>query len=163
MKHVTLRRQLIGTARRMNALGINQGTSGNLSARIEGGLLVTPSGVDYDALKPADIVEMALDGTWRCENPARRPSSEWRFHRDILKARPAFGALVHCHSRYATTLACHRRGIPAFHYMVAVAGGESIRCASYATFGTAALSRHAVTALAGFMAGWGARFVRRRN
>ena len=149
MKHVTLRRQLIETARRMNALGINQGTSGNLSARVKGGLLVTPSGVAYDALKPADIVEMAFDGSWRCENPARRPSSEWRFHRDILAARPEFGALVHCHSRYATTLACHRRGIPAFHYMVAVAGGESIRCAPYATFGTAALSAHAVTALEG--------------
>ncbi len=149
MKHVTLRRQLTETARRMNALGINQGTSGNLSARVKGGLLVTPSGVAYDALKPADIVEMAFDGSWRCENPVRRPSSEWRFHRDILAARLEFGALVHCHSRYATTLACHRRGIPAFHYMVAVAGGESIRCAPYATFGTAALSAHAVTALEG--------------
>ncbi len=149
MKHVTLRRRLIETARRMNALGINQGTSGNLSARIKGGLLVTPSGVAYDALKPTDIVEMALDGSWCCESPARRPSSEWRFHRDILAARPEFGALVHCHSRYATTLACHRRDIPAFHYMVAVAGGESIRCAPYATFGTAKLSAHAVAALAG--------------
>ncbi len=149
MKHVTLRRRLIETARRMNALGINQGTSGNLSARVKGGLLVTPSGVAYDALKPADIVEMAFDGTWRCERPARRPSSEWRFHLDILDARPEFGAVVHCHSRYATTLACHRRDIPAFHYMVAVAGGGSIRCASYATFGTAELSRNALVALKG--------------
>ena len=149
MKHVTLRRQLIETARRMNALGINQGTSGNLSARVKGGLLVTPSGVAYDALKPADIVEMAFDGTWRCERPARRPSSEWRFHLDILDARPEFGAVVHCHSRYATTLACHRRDIPAFHYMVAVAGGGSIRCAPYATFGTAELSRNALVALKG--------------
>jgi L-fuculose-phosphate aldolase len=149
MKHVRLRRELIETARCTNALGINQGTSGNLSARSEAGVLVTPSGVDYDALKPADIVEMDFDGSWRCDTAGRRPSSEWRFHLDILKARPEFGAVVHCHARYATALACHRRDIPAFHYMVAVAGGESIRCAPYATFGTAALSRHALKALEG--------------
>jgi L-fuculose-phosphate aldolase len=149
MKQVRLRRQLIETARRMNALGINQGTSGNLSVRSGAGLLITPSGLDYDDLKPADIVEMDFDGTWRCDTAGRGPSSEWRFHLDILKARPEFGAVVHCHARYATALACHRRDIPAFHYMVAVAGGESIRCAPYATFGTAALSRHALKALEG--------------
>ena len=149
MKHVRLRRALIDTARRMNGLGINQGTSGNLSARVEGGLLVTPSGVPYDTLEPADIVEMDFDGHWRCAKPERRPSSEWRFHLDILKARPEFGAVLHSHALYATTLACHRREIPAFHYMVAVAGGDSIRCAPYATFGSADLSENALEALEG--------------
>ena len=147
MKHLRLRRELIATARRMNALGINQGTSGNLSARIAGGLLITPSGVAYEAMTPADLVEMDFDGAWRCARPGRRPSSEWRFHLDILRARPEFAAVVHSHSTDATALACLGREIPAFHYMVAVAGGESIRCAPYATFGSAALSKNALAAL----------------
>ena len=147
MKHLRLRRDLIATARRMNALGINQGISGNVSARIDGGMLVTPSGVDYDAMSPADLVEMDFDGAWRSGRAERRPSSEWRFHLDILRARPEFGAIVHSHATHATALACLRREIPAFHYMVAVAGGDSIRCAPYATFGSAALSDHALAAL----------------
>ncbi len=146
---LALRKALIETARRMNALGINQGSSGNLSARTSKGLLVTPSGVAYDALKPRDIVEMDFDGGWRCAAPERRPSSEWRFHRDILKARPEFGAVLHCHAVNATAVSCLRRDIPAFHYMVAVAGGESIRCAPYATFGSEALSENALAALEG--------------
>jgi len=149
VKHLRLRRDLIATARRMNALAINQGTSGNVSARIAGGLLITPSGVDYDAMTPADLVEMDFAGAWRCERAERRPSSEWRFHRDILKARPEFGAVVHSHPIAATALACLGRDIPAFHYMVAVAGGDSIRCAPYATFGSAALSKNALAALDG--------------
>jgi len=148
MKHLALRRAVIDTARRMNDLGINQGSSGNVGARISGGLLVTPSGVPYETLKPIDIVEMDFDGAWR-GGAGRRPSSEWRFHRDILAARPEFGAVVHTHAIHATALACQRRGIPAFHYMVAVAGGDSIRCAPYATFGTATLSRNALKALDG--------------
>jgi len=155
LRHLRLRRALIDTARRMNELGINQGTSGNLSVRLvvrggaSGGLLITPSGVPYEAMVPADIIEMAFDGTWRCAGPDRRPSSEWRFHLDIMRARPEFGAVIHTHARHATALACLRREIPAFHYMVAVAGGSTIRCAPYATFGTAALSRHVLRALAG--------------
>jgi len=141
-----LRQAVIDAARAMNALGINQGTSGNVSVRWRDGLLVTPSGVDYDALGPASIVHMAMDGTW---SGPLRPSSEWRIHRDILAARPELGAVVHAHSPYATTLACHGRGIPAFHYMVAVAGGDSIRCAPYATFGTQGLSDDALAALGG--------------
>jgi L-fuculose-phosphate aldolase len=141
-----LRQAVIDTARRMNALGINQGTSGNVSVRLGDGLLVTPSGVDYDALAPAMIVHMAMDGTWRGD---LLPSSEWRIHRDILQSRQEFGAVVHAHSPHATALACLGRGIPAFHYMVAVAGGDSIRCAPYATFGSQALSDHALAALEG--------------
>lgn len=149
MKHRTLRRDLIETARRMNALGINQGTSGNLGVRAGAGLLVTPSGVGYDEMTPADLIEMDFDGAWRCAAEGRRPSSEWRFHRDILRARPDVNAVVHAHSTHATALACLRRDIPAFHYMVAVGGGSSIRCAAYATFGTEALSQAALAALDG--------------
>jgi len=149
MQHLKLRRAVIATAQRMNGLGINQGTSGNVSARAGNGILITPSGVPYESLKPADLVEMTFDGNWRCAAAARRPSSEWRIHLDVLRARPEFGALVHVHPIHATALACQRRGIPAFHYMVAVAGGNSIRCAPYATFGTAKLSRGALKALEG--------------
>ena len=123
-----LRTAMIAAARRMNALGINQGKSGNLSQRIPGGFLVTPTGMPYDDLKPADIVAMDFKGGHR---GSRLPSSEWRFHRDILAARPEVSAIVHTHAMFATTLACLHREIPPFHYMVAVAGGDCIRCAPY--------------------------------
>ena len=146
LAHRALRADIIATARRMNSLGINQGKSGNLSQRIPGGFLVTPTGMDYDALKPADIVPMDFAGR---HQGARLPSSEWRFHRDILRARPEAEAVIHTHAMFATTLACLGRGIPSFHYMVAVAGGDDIRCARYATFGTEELSRCALAALEG--------------
>ena len=130
----------------MNALGINRGTSGNLSVRIAGGLLITPSGVPYDSLRPGKIVAMQIDGS---HTGAWEPSSEWRLHRDIYRARENTGAVVHAHPGFATALACLRRGIPAFHYMIAVAGGSDIRCAPYATFGTQALSDGALQALDG--------------
>ncbi|MDY7227341.1 class II aldolase/adducin family protein [Hyalangium rubrum] len=141
-----LREALIATGRKMNSSGLNQGTSGNLSHRVEGGFLITPTGMDYDALRPEDLVRMRFDGGH--EGP-RLPSSEWRFHRDILASRPEVNAVLHAHSMFSTTLACLRRPIPPFHYMVAKAGGSSIRCAPYATFGTEELSRHAVAALEG--------------
>jgi L-fuculose-phosphate aldolase len=141
---MSARQALIAAARRMNALGINQGKSGNLSQRTRGGFLVTPTGMAYDTLTPADIVPMRFDGTYRGK---RLPSSEWRFHRDILAARPEVNAIIHTHAMFATTLACLGREIPPFHYMIAVAGGDTIRCAPYATFGTEELSRHAVAAL----------------
>jgi L-fuculose-phosphate aldolase len=148
MSDLDLRQALIAACRRMNDLGINQGTSGNASIRLPdgSGLLVTPSGLPYEAMVPADIVALDWEG-----NPTgpRRPSSEWRFHLDILKARPDAGAVLHTHSMFATTLACLGKGIPAFHYMVAVAGGADIRCSPYATFGTQELSAHAVKALEG--------------
>jgi L-fuculose-phosphate aldolase len=146
LAHRALRQEIIANACRMNALGINQGKSGNLSHRIPDGFLVTPTGMDYDALEPADIVAMGFDGVYR---GTRLPSSEWRFHRDILAARPDVSAVIHTHAMFATTLACLGGEIPAFHYMVAVAGGDNIRCAPYATFGTEELSRHAVRALEG--------------
>jgi L-fuculose-phosphate aldolase len=141
-----LREKLIATARKMNTCGLNQGTSGNLSARVEGGFIVTPTGMDYEALEPEDLVRMRLDGS---HEGRRRPSSEWRFHRDILASRPEVGAVLHAHPVACTAVACLRREIPAFHYMIAVAGGSSLRCAPYATFGTEELSRHALAALEG--------------
>ncbi len=149
MEHAALRQHLVDAARRMNVLGINQGTSGNLSVRAGDGLLLTPSGVAYESMTPEDVVWMDLDGHWSCPAPGRRPTSEWRFHRDILAARPDAGAVVHTHAMFCTTLACLRREIPPFHYMVAVAGGTDIRCADYATFGTQALSDRALAALSG--------------
>ena len=140
-----LRARMVETCRKMNSSGINQGTSGNLSARYGDGFLITPSSLPYDTMEPDDLVEMDFNGTYA----GRRPSSEWRFHRDILKHRTDIDIVLHCHSVYATTLACHHREIPAFHYMVGVAGGTSIRCAEYATFGTQELSDAALKALEG--------------
>jgi L-fuculose-phosphate aldolase len=146
----TLRAAIVATARAMNAQGINRGKSGNVSARLPGprfaGFLITPSGMPYDAMRPRDVVAMSRDGEPR---GARPPSSEWRFHRDLYHARTDVRAIVHAHSPFATSLACLRRGIPAFHYMVAVAGGRDIRCTPYATFGTQALADHVVAAMAG--------------
>jgi L-fuculose-phosphate aldolase len=141
-----LRLAVIATAREMNALGINRGKSGNVSVRIDGGFLVTPSGLPYAETSPNDIVAVDEDGV---ATGSRAPSSEWRFHRDIYAARRDVCAIVHTHSPFATTLACLDRGIPPFHYMIAVAGGADIRCAPYATFGTQTLSDHAVRALDG--------------
>lgn len=140
------RRAIIDTCLKMNAEGLNQGTSGNVSARAEGGMLITPSGVPYDQMTPDEIVPVAADGTW---SGALKPSSEWRMHLDIYRAFAEARAVVHVHSRHATALSCLRRGIPAFHYMVAAAGGRDIRCAEYATFGTEALSRAMMAALEG--------------
>ncbi|MEB3295996.1 MAG: class II aldolase/adducin family protein [Cyanobacteriota bacterium] len=149
-----LRNQLVSVAQRMNASGINQGTSGNLSQRLPEGLLITPSSLPYDVMEPRDLVALDLDGRPLTNSPAapHRPSSEWRLHVDVLRSRPEVNAVVHCHSIRATALACHGHGIPSFHYMVAVAGGENIRCAPYALFGTPELSRLALVALDGRMA-----------
>lgn len=143
---LALRREVIATALKMNALGINQGKSGNVSTRIDGGFLITPTGVPYEETKPEQIVAMHMDGQFDGDT---LPSSEWRFHRDIYAARSEVGAIVHTHSTYATTIACLGQDIPPFHYMIAIAGGRDIRCAPYATFGTQELSDHALTALAG--------------
>jgi len=152
--HAPLRREVIATALRMNASGINQGKSGNVSARVvqDGGgaatndFVITPTGIEYEATQPEQIVLMHADGSHQGDT---LPSSEWRFHRDIYAARPEIGAIVHTHSTFSTALACQQRAIPPFHYMVAAAGGRDIRCAPYATFGTQALSDAALTALAG--------------
>ena len=136
----------------MNVLGLNQGTSGNVSVRIPGGLLITPSSLAYELMCPEDLVAIDLHGQPLAEavvsdRVPRRPSSEWRLHADIFATRPDVQAVLHCHSIHATAIACHGRAIPPFHYMTAVAGGDDIRCAAYATFGTEELSRLAVQAL----------------
>lgn len=144
----TLRQGVIDACLEMNASGINQGTSGNVSARWKDGLLVTPSGVPYGELEPEDIVFMTFDGDFEA-GPGLKPSSEWRFHVDVMADRSDVQAIVHTHSLYATTIAIKGLDIPAVHYMIAAAGGSTIRCAPYATFGTAELSAHAVKALEG--------------
>src|SRR6266581_2378517 len=143
------RQSIIDACRSMNALGINQGTSGNISLRHSEGLLITPTSTPYEAMQPEQIVFMGLDGS---HDPAQRPSSEWRFHLDILRARPEINAVVHAHPPYSTILAIMGLEIPPIHYMIAVAGGDTIRCAPYATFGTQELSEHAVKALEGRLA-----------
>jgi L-fuculose-phosphate aldolase len=141
-----LRRQVIDTALEMNRCGINQGTSGNLSVRLDQGMLITPSRMTYSRLNTDDIVHVDPDTT--CKGK-RNPSSEWRIHHDIYRARTDAGAVLHAHPVHCTALASLHRPIPAFHYMVAVAGGRDIRCAPYATFGTEELSKHVLTALDG--------------
>ena len=144
-----LRTEMVDICRRMNSSGINQGTAGNLSARIDNGFLITPTSLPYERMGPEDIVEMGFDGTYVGKH---RPSSEWRFHRDILKNRTDVDVVLHCHSVYATTLAVHHKEIPSFHYMTGVAGGTNIRCSPYATFGTQQLSDNALDALEGRLA-----------
>ena len=146
LTHLRARRAIIAAARRMNALGLNHGTSGNVGFRVGERFLVTPSGLDYDAMTPADIVEMRFDGS---HAGTRRPTSEWRFHRDILAARPEVDAVLHSHAVHCTALAVHGMEIPAVHYMVAAAGGTTIRCAPYRTPTTQALSDVALPALEG--------------
>ncbi len=132
------------TYRAMLAAGLNRGASGNVSARCGDGFLITPSGRAAADTGAADIVPVGLDGEPR---GAGRPSSEWRIHRDLYRARPEVNAVVHAHSPFAVSLACLRRAIPPFHYMVAVAGGHDIPCAEYATFGSQALSDHILAAM----------------
>ena len=131
--------------RELDARGLNQGTAGNISLRANGGVLITPSGVAPSNLSADKIVWLAMDG--KHEQGEWKPSSEWPFHAAIYAARPDANAVVHTHSPHATALACLRHDIPAFHYTVAMAGGSSIRCAEYATFGSEELGARVVTAL----------------
>ena len=140
------RAAVLECARAMNACGINRGTAGNVSMRVEGGFVVTPTGMDYARACADDMVFVALDG--KAEG-ARKPSSEWRFHRDIYAHRPEAGAIVHTHAPFSTSLACLGLEIPPFHYMIARFGGDTVRCAAYATFGSQALSDAMLKALEG--------------
>ena len=138
------REQLLKIAQKLIATGLNKGTAGNASVRCEGGFLVTPSGMAVEDMSAASMVKMQFDGSFELE---KIPSSEWRFHCDILNNRPEINAVIHTHSMFATTLACLHKDIPPFHYMIAVVGGDTIRCAPYALFGSQALSDNALTAL----------------
>ena len=144
MSDQALRAQLLATARAMNGCGLNQGTSGNLSVRSGAGFLITPSALAYDRCAVDDLVWLDDAGT---ASGHRRPSSEWRMHRDLYRHYPGAGCILHAHSPHCTALACLERTIPPFHYMVAVAGGDTVPCARYATFGSQALSDAVVEAL----------------
>jgi L-fuculose-phosphate aldolase len=139
------RDNVVAAARDLDVQGLNRGTSGNVSVRFRDGLLITPSGLPTARMRPDDVVPMGLDGT---HPPDQKPSSEWRFHRDILAHRPEIGAVVHAHPVYCTAFAMCGRAIPAVHYMIAAFGGPSVRCAPYAAYGTAELSELALAALA---------------
>jgi L-fuculose-phosphate aldolase len=145
INHLDQRNAVIKTCLQMNAEGINQGTSGNVSVRTGEGFLITASGVPYDKMKPAHVIEMDLEGNYRGDF---LPSTEWRMHMDIFRARPEAKAIVHVHSTYATALACLRKDIPAFHYMIGVTGGTSLRVSGYAEFGTQELSDTMLKAMA---------------
>jgi L-fuculose-phosphate aldolase len=138
------RQRIVGTCRSFEAKRLSQGTSGNASLRWGDGMLITPSAVPYDQMHPTDVAWIGFDGSRRGRRP---PSSEWRFHLRILGQRRDVDAVVHVHSPSATALACLRQPIPAFHYMVAVGGGDSIRCAPYRLFGTDELADAVVEAL----------------
>lgn len=140
------RADLIATAQAMQPAGLNRGTAGNVSVRHGDGFYITPTGMPYAGLTADDIPLMAQDGS---HTGRRKPSSEWRFHRDLYAARPEVGAVLHAHSPFAVSLACLRRDIPPFHYMIARFGGNTIRCADYALFGTAGLSAAALAAMDG--------------
>jgi L-fuculose-phosphate aldolase len=139
-----MKEQLIHAAQQLNTLGLNKGTSGNCSVREEGGFIITPSGVDVEAMTTDGLVRMQMNGDYEVN---KKPSSEWYFHRDIYQLRPEINAVIHTHSMFATTIACLHKDVPPFHYMIALAGGDSIRCAPYALFGTQALSDYALAAL----------------
>lgn len=138
------RQKLLNISQQLITLGLNKGTAGNVSVRVEQGFLITPSGMPVDEMTPTRMVQMDFDGSFE---QGKKPSSEWRFHRDILHSRDDINAIVHTHSMFATTLACLHKDIPPFHYMIAVVGGDTIRCAPYALFGSQALSDNALEAL----------------
>jgi L-fuculose-phosphate aldolase len=144
MNETELRSEMVRITKKLDELGLNRGTSGNLSARFNDGMLITPSGMGAEGLTENDIVFVQMDGTSRGR---WQPSSEWLFHRDIYVQRAEAGAVVHTHSTAATALACLRKDIPPFHYMIALLGGDTIRCANYATFGTQELSDNVLLAL----------------
>lgn len=148
MSEQARRQAIVEAARAMRGLGINQGSSGNISARSGDDVLITPSGIAYERMEADDIVLLRQDGSYTAR-PGLRPSSEWRIHRDVLANRPDCGAVVHAHPPYSVMISIMRAEIPPIHYMIVAAGGATIRVAPYATFGTEALSAAALAALDG--------------
>lgn len=147
MNEAEIRAEIVTVAQAIDRAGFCPSKSGNVSARLGEGFLITPSGLPYARTTPDDLIHLAADGT--VLSGSRKPSSEWPFHTAIYAARPDARAIVHTHSPRATALSCARRGIPAFHYMIALCGGADVRCAEYATFGTPELADNAVAALQG--------------
>ena len=151
MKNLDKRNKIIEFSLKLNSTNLSPLRSGNISLRSEengtDGYLITPSGKKYETLKPEDIVFMGLNEEVENNNLTNKPSSEWRFHRDIYVNKQVAQAIVHAHSPHATAVSSHGKAIPPFHYMIALAGGEDIKCAEYATFGTDELSRNIIEAL----------------
>ena len=145
MTELSLRKKIIKFSLLLNKTNLSPLRSGNISIRYKNGFLITPSGKKYETLKPSDIIFVDLNGKWN--RKLGKPSSEWRFHKDIYKFKINANSIVHCHSKNALVLSCIRKKIPAFHYMVAVAGGIDIKCARYATYGTSQLSKNIIEAL----------------
>ncbi|MBX2835778.1 MAG: class II aldolase/adducin family protein [Gammaproteobacteria bacterium] len=147
MNELDIRKKIIEMCLRMNATGLNQGTSGNISARVGDQMLITPSGIPYEELEPEHIAAMSVsDDAYEWEGPFK-PSSEWHFHRAILQSNANYGAVIHTHSMYSTILSIGRREIPPCHYMIAAFGGTTVRCADYATYGTKELSNNIIAAM----------------
>ena len=149
MTESSLRAELVAKAQELDESGLNRGSSGNLSARIGDAILVTPSGIPAAQLTPDMLAKMPLDRTDGHYDGPLKPSTEWRFHLDLMRARPDFNAIVHSHAPFCTILAIARKPIPAVHYMMAAFGGPDIRCSGYATYGTAALSAQVLAAMEG--------------
>ena len=146
---MTLREDIVAVSRDLDHIGLNRGSSGNVSARDGDAMLVTPSGVPPSDLTPEMIARMPFDGEYGAWEGPLKPSTEWRFHLDLMRARPDVGAVVHTHAPFSTILAIARKPIPAVHYMMAAFGGPEIRVAGYARYGTAELSTHVVAAMEG--------------
>lgn len=144
-----VRQSIIDHCRKMNALGINQGTSGNISARYEDRMLITPSAAPYDEMTPDMIASLPLEGEYGAWDGPRKPSTEWRFHLDILRSRPEVNAVIHTHAIYSTILAIAHRPIPACHYMIAAFGGDDVKVCDYARYGTKELSDNILKAMEG--------------
>jgi L-fuculose-phosphate aldolase len=149
MKEKDLRVAIIAQCRALNALGLNQGMAGNISARLGQAMLITPSAIAYGAMRSEMLARMPLDGEYGAWSGRYKPSTEWRFHLDIMRARPEIGAIVHCHPTYATALSMLQKPIPAAHYMIALFGGPGVRCTPYAPYGTKELADLAVAGLEG--------------
>ena len=147
MTELEIRKQIIEHCLLMNRYGLNQGVAGNISVRLGNSLLITPTSIPYDELVPEDVAVMSLNGDYGSWEGPKAPSSEWRFHVDIMISRPDVGAIVHAHPVYCTSLAIARKEITACHYMIAAFGGNNVRCADYATYGTKELSIAALKAL----------------
>src|SRR5210317_425229 len=145
MTEQKIRKDIIKFSKLLNKTNLSPLRSGNISVRYKNGFLITPSGMRYETLKKKDIVFVNLNGKFNRNK--NKPSSEWRFHKDIYKNKKDANSIVHCHSKNALVLSCMRKKIPAFHYMVAIAGGVDIKCAKYATYGTSDLSKNIIKAL----------------
>tara|TARA_B110001452_G_scaffold233619_1_gene211525 strand:- start:247 stop:879 length:633 start_codon:yes stop_codon:yes gene_type:complete len=143
MKKIKL--DIIRYSKMLNSKKLSALRSGNISIRYKNGFFITPSGKKYSSLRISDIIFVSLDGAFSKKNG--NPSSEWKFHQDIYRNKNEANAIVHAHSTNATAVSAHNKGIPAFHYMVAMAGGVNIKCAKYATFGTRTLSKNILLAL----------------